>query len=43
MLQDDFKPIPHKALTTGFSPKQSVIAIPKSIFDLPPEEKNKSS
>lgn len=39
MLQDEFRPIPHQALTIGRSPKESVIAIPKAIFELPPEEK----
>ncbi|HFH8871105.1 TPA: hypothetical protein ACGNTS_001467 [Streptococcus agalactiae] len=39
MLQDEFRPIPHKVLTIGRSPKESVIAIPKAIFNLPPEEK----
>ncbi|HEM9623756.1 TPA: hypothetical protein U3L59_001667 [Streptococcus agalactiae] len=38
MLQDEFRPIPHKVLTIGRSPKESVIAIPKAIFNLPPEE-----
>ena len=32
MLQDEFIPIPHKILTIGRSPKESVIAIPKAIF-----------
>ncbi|WP_373760052.1 hypothetical protein [Streptococcus ferus] len=39
MLQDEFRPIPHKALTIGRSPKESVITVPKAIFNLPPEEK----
>ena len=39
MLQDEFRPIPHKVLTIGRSPKESVIAIPKAIFNLPLEEK----
>ncbi|HEO3605268.1 TPA: hypothetical protein VAV15_001201 [Streptococcus agalactiae] len=39
MLQDEFRPIPYKVLTIGRSPKESVIAIPKAIFNLPPEEK----
>lgn len=41
MLQDEFKPIPHKALTIGRSPKESMSTIPRYIFDLPPEEKAK--
>ncbi|MGT2754113.1 hypothetical protein [Streptococcus ovis] len=36
MLQDEFKPIPHKVLTIGRSPKESVIAIPKANFALSP-------
>lgn len=43
MLQDEFRPIFHKALTIGRSPKESVITVPKAIFALPPEEKSKSS
>lgn len=39
MLQDEFRPIFHKALTIGRSPKESVITVPKAIFALPPEEK----
>ncbi|HGI2286636.1 TPA: hypothetical protein ACJRYT_000690 [Streptococcus agalactiae] len=42
MLQDEFKPIPHKAFMIAYSPKQSVIAIPKAIFELPLEEKTKA-
>mgnify|MGYP000920092249 CR=1 FL=1 len=42
MLQDEFKPIPHKAFMITYSPKQSVIAIPKAIFELPLEEKTKA-
>lgn len=42
MLQDEFRPIPHKALTIGRSPKQSMVAIPKAIFALPPEKKAKA-
>ncbi len=32
MLYDEFKPISHKALTIGRSPKEKFIAIPKSLF-----------
>ncbi|WP_162011928.1 hypothetical protein [Streptococcus sp. S784/96/1] len=39
MLRDEFKSIPSKVLTIGRSPEESVIAIPKAIFELPPEEK----
>ncbi|HHK5602622.1 hypothetical protein LGW85_09280 [Streptococcus mutans] len=41
MLEDEFnyKQIPRRMLTFGCSPKQSMIAIPKAIFALPPEEK----
>ncbi|HFH8312500.1 TPA: hypothetical protein ACGNIU_000991 [Streptococcus agalactiae] len=42
MLQDGLKPIPRKALMIGRSPKESVIAIPKAIFELPLEEKTKA-
>lgn len=33
MLYDEFKPISHKALTIGRSPKEKFIAIPKSLFE----------
>lgn len=41
VLEDEFnyKQIPRRMLTFGRSPKQSMIAIPKAIFALPPEEK----
>lgn len=39
MLQDEFKQLPRELLKVGRSPKESVIAIPKAIFNLPPEEK----
>ncbi|HFZ9485858.1 TPA: hypothetical protein ACGMAQ_001452 [Streptococcus agalactiae] len=42
MLQDELKPIPRKVLMIGRSPKESVIAIPKAIFELPLEEKTKA-
>lgn len=42
MLQNEFRPIPHKALTIGRNSKESVIAIPKAIFKLPTEEKTKA-
>lgn len=38
MLQDEFKQLPRELLKVGRSPKESVIAIPKAIFNLPPEE-----
>ncbi|MCK1226211.1 hypothetical protein [Streptococcus uberis] len=39
MLQDEFKQFPSGLLKFGRSPEEKVIAIPKTIFDLPPEEK----
>ena len=42
MFQDELKPIPRKGLMFGRSPKESVIAIPKAIFELPLEEKTKA-
>ncbi|HEL0016425.1 TPA: hypothetical protein TUD09_002039 [Streptococcus equi subsp. zooepidemicus] len=39
MLQDEFKQLPRELLKVGRSSKESVIAIPKAIFNLPPEEK----
>ncbi|MBY5034214.1 hypothetical protein [Streptococcus dysgalactiae] len=39
MLQDEFKQFPSGLLKFGRSPEEKVIAIPKSIFELPPEEK----
>lgn len=42
MLQDEFKQLPSGLLNFGRSPEEKVIAIPKAIFELPPEEKNKA-
>lgn len=39
MLQDEFKQLPRELLKFGRSPKESVLAIPKALFNLPPEEK----
>lgn len=39
MLQDEFKGFPREMLSFGRSPKEEFIAIPKSIFELPHEEK----
>ncbi|HEM6115810.1 TPA: hypothetical protein U2C09_000357 [Streptococcus suis] len=39
MLKDEFKRLPRETLSFGRSPKEEFIAIPQSIFDLPPEEK----
>ncbi|AXJ12816.1 hypothetical protein BOVMAS07_02910 [Streptococcus uberis] len=39
MLQDEFKQFPREMLSFGRSPKEEFIAIPKSIFELPHEEK----
>lgn len=40
MLQDEFKQLSLR--TVGRSPEERVIAIPKAIFHLPPEEKSKA-
>ncbi|MDT9554893.1 hypothetical protein [Streptococcus mutans] len=39
MLQDEFKQLPSELLNFGRSPEEKVIAIPISIFELPPDEK----
>ena len=39
MLQDEFQRFPREMLSFGRSPKEEFIAIPRSIFELPPEEK----
>lgn len=42
VLEDEFKQISHRTLTVGRSPKESIIAIPKAIFELPLEKKAKA-